>query len=105
LRGVEWGDIDGETQKQHKIYMHSWELEHERGGRGEEMGGDKEGGWRMQEKIRGRDGIAFDGVGPEQAKLLIFLDSHADEIRHPRAFADYVFGSLILHFFCVNFIN
>lgn len=22
-----------------------------------------------------------------------------------RAFADYVFGSLILHFFCVNFIN
>ncbi|KAK8219761.1 oligosaccharyltransferase complex subunit epsilon [Zalaria obscura] len=24
---------------------------------------------------------------------------------HERAFADYVFGSLILHFFCVNFIN
>lgn len=22
-----------------------------------------------------------------------------------RAFADFVFGSLILHFFCVNFIN
>ena len=22
-----------------------------------------------------------------------------------RAFADYIFGSLILHFFCVNFIN
>lgn len=22
-----------------------------------------------------------------------------------RAFADYVFGSVILHFFCVNFIN
>lgn len=22
-----------------------------------------------------------------------------------RAFADYVFGSMILHFFCVNFIN
>jgi len=22
-----------------------------------------------------------------------------------RAFADYVFGSLILHFFCINFIN
>ena len=22
-----------------------------------------------------------------------------------RAFADYVFGSLLLHFFCVNFIN
>ncbi|KAK5133291.1 hypothetical protein LTR08_008025 [Meristemomyces frigidus] len=24
---------------------------------------------------------------------------------HERAFADYVFGSMILHFFCVNFIN
>ncbi|EKV11208.1 Oligosaccharyl transferase subunit Dad1, putative [Penicillium digitatum] len=24
---------------------------------------------------------------------------------HERAFADYIFGSLILHFFCVNFIN
>lgn len=22
-----------------------------------------------------------------------------------RAFADYIFGSLILHFFCINFIN
>ncbi|RDL34753.1 Dolichyl-diphosphooligosaccharide--protein glycosyltransferase subunit OST2 [Venustampulla echinocandica] len=27
------------------------------------------------------------------------------EVSHERAFADYVFGSLILHFFCVNFIN
>ncbi|KAF1981340.1 defender against death DAD protein, partial [Aulographum hederae CBS 113979] len=26
-------------------------------------------------------------------------------ISHERAFADYVFGSLILHFFCINFIN
>jgi hypothetical protein len=26
-------------------------------------------------------------------------------ISHERAFADYVFGSLLLHFFCVNFIN
>ncbi|GAB7354111.1 hypothetical protein MBLNU459_g4676t1 [Dothideomycetes sp. NU459] len=26
-------------------------------------------------------------------------------LSHERAFADYVFGSLILHFFCVNFIN
>ncbi|KAL2848078.1 defender against death DAD protein [Aspergillus pseudoustus] len=24
---------------------------------------------------------------------------------HERAFADYIFGSLILHFFCINFIN
>ena len=28
-----------------------------------------------------------------------------EKISHERAFADYVFGSLILHFFCVNFIN
>jgi len=27
------------------------------------------------------------------------------EISHERAFADFIFGSLILHFFCVNFIN
>lgn len=26
-------------------------------------------------------------------------------IFNSRAFADYIFGSLILHFFCVNFIN
>lgn len=26
-------------------------------------------------------------------------------LSHERAFADYVFGSFILHFFCVNFIN
>ncbi|KAF4309778.1 putative dad family protein [Botryosphaeria dothidea] len=26
-------------------------------------------------------------------------------ISHERAFADFVFGSFILHFFCVNFIN
>ncbi|KAJ5746513.1 hypothetical protein N7520_011695 [Penicillium odoratum] len=28
-----------------------------------------------------------------------------DGISHERAFADYIFGSLILHFFCINFIN
>ncbi|KAF2786404.1 defender against death DAD protein, partial [Melanomma pulvis-pyrius CBS 109.77] len=28
-----------------------------------------------------------------------------ETISHERAFADYVFGSLLLHFFCVNFIN
>ncbi|PTU20575.1 hypothetical protein P175DRAFT_0501197 [Aspergillus ochraceoroseus IBT 24754] len=26
-------------------------------------------------------------------------------VSHERAFADYLFGSLILHFFCINFIN
>ncbi|CAK4031850.1 defender against death DAD [Lecanosticta acicola] len=28
-----------------------------------------------------------------------------ERISHERAFADFVFGSMILHFFCVNFIN
>ncbi|KAK3208406.1 hypothetical protein GRF29_77g688411 [Pseudopithomyces chartarum] len=28
-----------------------------------------------------------------------------ENISHERAFADFVFGSLILHFFCINFIN
>ncbi|KAF2705360.1 DAD-domain-containing protein [Pleomassaria siparia CBS 279.74] len=28
-----------------------------------------------------------------------------ETISHERAFADYIFGSLLLHFFCVNFIN
>ncbi|KAA8648579.1 hypothetical protein EYZ11_006714 [Aspergillus tanneri] len=28
-----------------------------------------------------------------------------DSPSHERAFADYIFGSLILHFFCINFIN
>jgi len=28
-----------------------------------------------------------------------------DQVSPERAFADYVFGSMILHFFCVNFIN
>nr|OQO00549.1 hypothetical protein B0A51_17199 [Rachicladosporium sp. CCFEE 5018] len=31
--------------------------------------------------------------------------SDFEGLSHERAFADYVFGSLILHFFCVNFIN
>ncbi|KAF2432924.1 defender against death DAD protein [Tothia fuscella] len=34
-------------------------------------------------------------------------ENHAEfkSISDERAFADYVFGSLLLHFFCVNFIN
>ncbi|USP76996.1 Dolichyl-diphosphooligosaccharide--protein glycosyltransferase subunit DAD1 [Curvularia clavata] len=31
--------------------------------------------------------------------------AHFENISHERAFADFVFGSLLLHFFCVNFIN
>ncbi|EMD94039.1 hypothetical protein COCC4DRAFT_79686 [Bipolaris maydis ATCC 48331] len=30
---------------------------------------------------------------------------HFANISHERAFADFVLGSLLLHFFCVNFIN
>ena len=40
------------------------------------------------------DGGAKAGVGGKEEGI-------SDE----RAFADYVFGSLVLHFFCVNFIN
>ncbi|KAK2762085.1 oligosaccharyltransferase complex subunit epsilon [Arachnomyces sp. PD_36] len=29
----------------------------------------------------------------------------AEGVSSERAFADYIFGSLILHFFCINFIN
>ncbi|KAJ5246081.1 hypothetical protein N7468_001064 [Penicillium chermesinum] len=32
-------------------------------------------------------------------------DEQDTGISHERAFADYIFGSLILHFFCINFIN
>ncbi|CCX10868.1 DAD/Ost2 [Pyronema domesticum] len=40
---------------------------------------------RMQSNTENKG--AFEAVSPE------------------RAFADYIFGSLILHFFCINFIN
>lgn len=33
------------------------------------------------------------------------VDGGAPRVSSERAFADYVFGSLILHGFCVNFIN
>lgn len=45
--------------------------------------------------------------------MLTFLDSEFNDDRESetdthhfnRAFADFIFGSVILHFFCVNFIN
>ena len=45
--------------------------------------------------------------------MLSFLDSEFSDTREVetdvhhfnRAFADFIFGSMILHFFCVNFIN
>ncbi|KAL4871635.1 hypothetical protein BDV12DRAFT_206297 [Aspergillus spectabilis] len=33
------------------------------------------------------------------------VGKETDGVSHERAFADYIFGSLILHFFCINFIN
>ncbi|OOF97169.1 hypothetical protein ASPCADRAFT_205980 [Aspergillus carbonarius ITEM 5010] len=44
-------------------------------------------------KGKGKKGITGSGAGEEGG------------VSHERAFADYVFGSLILHFFCINFIN
>ncbi|KAI5278647.1 oligosaccharyltransferase complex subunit epsilon [Ascosphaera acerosa] len=32
-------------------------------------------------------------------------DDDAPAVSHERAFADFVFGSVILHFFCINFLN
>lgn len=32
-------------------------------------------------------------------------DGETDVLHPHRAFADFIFGSMILHFFCVNFIN
>ncbi|OJJ47705.1 hypothetical protein ASPZODRAFT_151162 [Penicilliopsis zonata CBS 506.65] len=36
---------------------------------------------------------------------LVAAEEGETPISHERAFADYIFGSLILHFFCINFIN
>ncbi|KAI9375698.1 DAD family-domain-containing protein [Aspergillus egyptiacus] len=48
-------------------------------------------------KSQTKAGKAVPGDGKEKEKAV--------GVSHERAFADYVFGSLILHFFCVNFIN
>ncbi|KAL4793631.1 DAD family-domain-containing protein [Aspergillus venezuelensis] len=41
------------------------------------------------------------GKGPK----VVVEAEEAEGVSHERAFADYIFGSLILHFFCINFIN
>ncbi|PLB41938.1 putative oligosaccharyl transferase subunit Dad1 [Aspergillus candidus] len=43
------------------------------------------------------------GKGKSGGKFM--NESGEESISHERAFADFVFGSLILHFFCINFIN
>ena len=48
----------------------------------------------------------FEGISHERFVLVAFvrcLGLIANGLY--RAFADFVFGSMILHFFCVNFIN
>ncbi len=46
-----------------------------------------------------KGGEAMSGESGEET------DGGAPRVSSERAFADYVFGSLILHGFCVNFIN
>ncbi|KAF9883140.1 oligosaccharyltransferase complex subunit epsilon [Aspergillus nanangensis] len=47
------------------------------------------------------------GVPKEGTKVAKSKDESGQvgSVSHERAFADYIFGSLILHFFCINFIN
>ena len=52
----------------------------------------------------------FEGISHERCvysytEQMKSLGRSANERVWNRAFADYVFGSMILHFFCVNFIN
>ncbi|KAL3461479.1 defender against death DAD protein [Aspergillus heterothallicus] len=43
--------------------------------------------------------------GSKVSKIISESDKDTEGPSHERAFADYIFGSLILHFFCINFIN
>ena len=49
---------------------------------------------------REKSGKKIDGVTGE-----VVQESGVGKISSERAFADFVFGSMILHGFCVNFIN
>ncbi|KAJ5860995.1 uncharacterized protein N7529_008305 [Penicillium soppii] len=53
-------------------------------------------------------GTGFGSKPSSKGKNARFADDNEEQgtgISHERAFADYIFGSLILHFFCINFIN
>ncbi|KAJ5231688.1 uncharacterized protein N7469_006276 [Penicillium citrinum] len=43
--------------------------------------------------------------GKSKGKNVRTEENEESSISHERAFADFIFGSLILHFFCINFIN
>ncbi|PYH79938.1 defender against death DAD protein [Aspergillus uvarum CBS 121591] len=45
------------------------------------------------------------GKAAAAAAAALGNETGGNGISHERAFADYIFGSLILHFFCINFIN
>ncbi|KAL4939855.1 hypothetical protein BDV06DRAFT_29466 [Aspergillus oleicola] len=55
---------------------------------------------RMQTSSSG-EGATGKSKGPK----VVVKGEGAEGVSHERAFADYIFGSLILHFFCINFIN
>lgn len=62
---------------------------------------------RMQTSDGGNDGKGGKVGGKEKSVRIAGEEKEESggEVSHERAFADYVFGSVILHFFCVNFIN
>lgn len=49
--------------------------------------------------------VAKRGEGSSGGEVGGEVDGGAPRVSSERAFADYLFGSLILHGFCVNFIN
>ncbi|PYH43298.1 putative oligosaccharyl transferase subunit Dad1 [Aspergillus saccharolyticus JOP 1030-1] len=59
---------------------------------------------RMQTSSPSAAGVVSSGKGGK-GKAAAAKETGSNGISHERAFADYIFGSLILHFFCINFIN
>ncbi|KAL4929468.1 putative oligosaccharyl transferase subunit Dad1 [Aspergillus undulatus] len=57
---------------------------------------------RMQTSSSGSEVGGKSLKGP---KVVVLRGEGSGGVSHERAFADYIFGSLILHFFCINFIN
>ncbi|KAL4887934.1 DAD/Ost2 [Aspergillus ambiguus] len=55
-------------------------------------------------RMQTSNGVPKEGAKPAAAKGKS-ESGVAGAVSHERAFADYIFGSLILHFFCINFIN
>ncbi|OJJ70551.1 hypothetical protein ASPBRDRAFT_44749, partial [Aspergillus brasiliensis CBS 101740] len=64
---------------------------------------------RMQTSSTSTSSSSSGGVGGAKGKggkkgASASTAEEGSGVSHERAFADYVFGSLILHFFCINFI-